>query len=63
MGDAALQPGIESLLSGRPAHSLVTTLTELSLLFLLAMLDFVYLCSFNDKSSSNDTHSNGDACG
>jgi hypothetical protein len=63
MGYAALQPGIESLLSDIQAHTLVTTLAELSLIFLLALLDFVYLCSFNDKSSSNNTQMNGDECG
>jgi len=63
MGDAALQPGMESLWFGLPSHSLVTTLTELSLLFLLAMLNFVYFNRFNGKNSSNNAKSNGDACG
>jgi hypothetical protein len=35
---------------------LVTILTELSLLLLLAILDFVYLCGFNNISSSNNTN-------
>jgi hypothetical protein len=41
MRDAAPQPEIASVLFCRPAHRLVTTLTELSLLFLLTILDFV----------------------
>jgi len=62
-GDAALQSGMESLLFDRPAHRLVTTLTELSLPFLLAMLNYICLCSLSDKSCSNNTQSKGDACG